>query len=221
MVHATTRDWHGGLHSSVQTRSIKKYPREFVSPPSEALQVIQINDTKYISTSEIELDNLDDTKNIHLNNLMSECFSEFEIINVEKNSVIPSKMKRLQWDILPKGKYPWNVSKVILEEATLKLNEKDKEVINHRMRIISNKIPDFLATGRGGFSGYFVYGFESKNIYILESVHLDNATYVFNSDWESLSKLTKNDIINSDISHERIIHNGKWSMMISRIIDAK
>ncbi|MDD1606697.1 MAG: hypothetical protein LUP96_08400, partial [Methylococcaceae bacterium] len=144
-----------------------------------------------------------------------------EIINTETGIIFGTKLKQLQWNILPKGEYPWKISKPIIDEAIKQIVEKDREVIEYRMQIISRKIPDFLATGRGGFSGYFVYGFESKRIYVLESIYLDNATYVFNSDWEELSQLTKSEIINSNLPHERIIHNEKWKVTIGRTIDGK
>ena len=98
------------------------------------------------------------------------------------------------------------------------LEEKDRKVIEYRMRVISQKEPDFLATGRAGFNGYFVYGFTNEDVYILESMEFDNATYVFNSEWEELSKLTKNQIINSDLPHQRIIHNRAWALSINRAI---
>ena len=98
------------------------------------------------------------------------------------------------------------------------LEEKDRKVIEYRMRVISQKEPDILATGRAGFNGYFVYGFTNEDVYILESMEFDNATYVFNSEWEELSKLTENQIINSDLTHQRIIHNRAWALSINRAI---
>tara|TARA_R110002167_G_scaffold243977_3_gene449615 strand:+ start:23560 stop:24468 length:909 start_codon:yes stop_codon:yes gene_type:complete len=218
MCYGTTRDWQGGSHSSIQTRTIEKYPREYIVAPSETLQVIEIDDLQYIATDELNLTNENEERNIHLCNLMLECFSEFEIFDISENEIVGPKLKRLQWDVLPKGKYPWSVSGQIIQSITGKLPKKDQEVIDHRMKIISRHNPDFLASGRGGFSGYFVYGFESKGKYVLESIHLDNATYVFESDWENVSQLTKNDIINSNIAHERVIHNKMWSGMLARAI---
>lgn len=219
MYYGTTRDWHGGLHSSTKTRTIQKYPREYVDAPSETIQVLEIDGKKYIASSPLNLSNPDEARNIHVCNLMLECFSEFEVFDIETNKVISPTLRRLQWDILPKGAYPWEKSKAIISETTKHLDEKDREVIEHRMKRISRHNPDFLATGRGGFSGYFVYGFETKGIYVLESIHLDNATYVFESDWEALSQLTKNEIINGNTIHNRIIHNGRWAFSIGQAIN--
>lgn len=218
MYYGTTRDWHGGIHSGTKTRTIQKYPREFISAPSEQLEIIEIDGVKYISSSQLNLSDNNESKNIHVCNLLLECFGEFEVIDTDSGQIIGPTLRRLQWDVLPKGQYPWAKSKEIIAAATTRLVEKDKKVIEYRMQRISRHNPDFLATGRGGFSGYFVYGFESKGIYVLESIHLDNATYVFRSDWEALSQLTKNEIINSNIPHQRIIHNNRWATTLGQTI---
>lgn len=221
MFYGASRDWHGGIHYGIKTRTMDKYPREYIPAPSEILEIIEINGRLHISSSELSLIESEEKRNIHVTNVMLECFSGFEIFDAEKNQIIGPKLKRLQWDVLPPGEYPWDKSKPIIHKATENLDEKDKEVIEYRMRVIAKRKPDFLATGRAGFSGYFVYGFKDKDIYVLESIHLDNATYIFNSEWESLSQLTKSEIINSTIPHQRIIHNGKWSVSVGRAIDHK
>ena len=218
MCYGTTTDWQGGTHSRVQSRTVKMYPREYIDAPSERIQVIDIDGLKYIATNELNLIDEDEERNIHLCNLMLECFSEFEIFDINSWEIVGPKLKILQWDVLPKGKYPWKVSSKIVKGLTELLPPKDQEVIEHRMKIISRHNPDFLASGRGGFSGYFVYGFETKGKNVLESNHLDNATYVFESDWENVSQLTKNEIINSDITHNRVIHNKMWAGALVRAL---
>lgn len=221
MFYGSTRDWHGGIHYGIKTRTMDKYPREYIPAPSETLEIIDIGGKSYISSSELNFIASDEKRNIHVTNIMLECFSEFEIFDTENSQIIGPKLKSLQWNVLPTGEYPWEKSKSIIHKATESLDANDKEVIEYRMRIISRRNPDFLATGRAGFSGYFVYGFKDKDIYVLESIHMDNATYIFNSNWEALSKLTKSEIINSTILHKRIIHNKKWGAEVGRAIDQK
>jgi len=217
MFHGSSRDWQGGIHSGIRTRTIDKYPREIISAPSETFGIITINGVSYLSTDELDL-SIDEARNIHITNVMLECFPEFEIFDIDKEEIVGPRLKRLQWDILPAGECPWNKAKPIILKRTEHLEEKDKKVIEHRMKVISRREPDFLATGRAGFSGYFVYGFKDQDVYVLESMELDNATYVFNSQWEAISKLTKSQIINSDLPHNRIIHNKKWNSAVGRAI---
>jgi len=221
MYYGASRDWHGGIHYGIKTRTVDKYPRDHIPAPSETLQIIELSGSRYVSTAELELTDDDKARNIHACNLMLECFSSFNIVNSDTSELIGPKLKRLQWEILPKGEYPWEKSKSIIQKATESLKEGDQKIIEHRMKILSRRNPDFLATGRGGFSGYFVYGFKDKNVYVLESIYLDNATYVFSSEWEELSQLTKREIIQGKLPHQRIVHNHKWNGAIGRAIDGK
>ena len=218
MFHGKHRDWQGNLTPKIFTKTIKKYPRELIPVPSQTLEIIAIKNKLFVSTSEIDLNSGDKILNLHIINLMLECFNEFEIFDVDLADIVSLKIRRLQWDILPPGEYPWEISRNLIYKITDQPNFIDKEVIEHRMKMISKRDPDFLAVGKAGFNGYFVYGFIKKDIYIFESVHLDNATYIFNSNWKDISTLSKNQIINSDISHKRIIHNKKWSIEVGRAI---
>lgn len=216
--HRTWKDWHGQEHSGIQTRYINMYPREYQPAEEETLHIIQINDDKYVSTDSLVVDTENESRNIHISNLMLECFGGFEIVDAKEGSIIGAKVKQLHWDILPPGEYPWARAKPLVGEVTKRLKDSEKGVVESRMQSITRYNPDFLATGRAGFSGYFIYGFATKGIYILESIHLDNATYVFGDDWERLSKLTKNQIINGDIEHQRIIHDNKWNREIRSLL---
>lgn len=104
------------------------------------------------------------------------------------------------------------------EKFTNSLSASDKAVIEMRLEPLSRYKPDFLATGRGGFNGYYVYGFTEKNVFVLESVHLFNATYIFENDWELFSQYTKNEIINGQMPHQRLIHDRKWEWKIRQVL---
>ncbi|EGQ9714606.1 hypothetical protein [Vibrio vulnificus] len=216
----SSRDWHGGIHYGIRTRTMQKYPREFVPAPSEAFYVSEINGELYLTTSVINLVEEDEVRNLHVCNLMLECFGEFEIYNSEKDALVGPKLKRVQWEILPRGEYPWSKSKSIIDAATRSIDKKEKEVVDYRMKTIAKFNPDFLATGQGGFSGYFVYGFEKIGVYVLESIYLDNATYVFDDDWEAFSQLTKSEIINGGLAKARIVHDRKWAVAIRNELNA-
>lgn len=215
MYYGTTRDWHGGYHSQTMTRSVKAYPREQSPVPAEQLYVIEHENKMYFASSPLELIESEDERNIHTCNMMLECFGGFGLMDLDEVKIVSPQLKRVQWDILPKGKYPWSFLKRVVEEKTTSISSADQEVIKYRLNILSKYEPDFVATGRGGFTGYFVFGFSNLGKYILESTLLGNATYVFDDDWERLSQLSKSEIINGE-KHERIIHSRKWRADLKR-----
>ncbi|QRX81824.1 hypothetical protein [Glaciimonas sp. PAMC28666] len=214
----TWKDWHGKEHSGIQYRTMDIYPREYVQAPSEFFLVLGHDRDMRICTREINMLVESEESVLHLANLMLECFGVFEIIDANTGVKIGTKLKNLQWEILPAGQYPWRKAGPIVANNTKSLDDSGKELIRYRMSTIAGFQPGFLAIGKGGFNAYFVYGFEDKGIYLLESGYLNNATYVFKQDWEKLSQLTKNEIINGELPHIRIIHDRHWLRNVGRTI---
>jgi hypothetical protein len=216
----TWLDWHGNSHSGIQYRSMDVYPREYIAAPSESLFVLGQGNDMRICTRAINMQTESQETTLHLANLMLECFGVFEVMDASTGIKIGTKLKHLQWEILPPGQYPWSKTGPIVANNTKLLDESGKELIRYRMGTIAGFQPGFLAIGKGGFNAYFVYGFEEKGIYLLESGYLNNATYVFKQNWEELSQLTKNEIINGDLPHTRIIHDRRWLQNVSKVIRA-
>ncbi len=73
--------------------------------------------------------------------------------------------------------------------------------------------------GRAGFDGYVIFGFPQKNLFVLENVHSDNATYVFEEDWAELSQMTKAQILSHDLHKDRLIHRRGWPAKVRRLLD--
>lgn len=211
------KDWHGQEHSGVQIRTMDVYPVDFVRPPMEHLFLNVIDGKEYIVTRRVEVDEPPAVL-VHLANLMLEFFQEFEIFDVERQRIAKVQARQLQWDLLPPGKYPWKSAEAIVRPYLAGLRASEQGVIEHRIREITRFEPDFFATGLGGYQGYFVFGFFKRGIYLLESSHLDNATYKFGEDWEVLSTLTKDEIINGDHDHQRFIHDKTWGRKIRQML---
>lgn len=213
--NSTTYDWHKQPHYGTKTRTALRIAREYIPAPSVFLTLANINGQPYVISPVIYINDKNKEYNLHVINLLLECFSEFELFDNSKTPLNTTKFRKIQWDILPRGVYPWSKVAGMILAGTASLEKDDAEIIKSRLSIINTYQPDFIGVGHGGFNGYFAFGFEKNNTYILESVYLDNATYIFHEKWEPLSKLTKNEIINSDIEHIRIIHDKKWKQAVS------
>ena len=88
-----------------------------------------------------------------------------------------------------------------------------------KCEFINSFQPDFRAYGKSGFKGYVIFGFTDRDIYVLESVYPNNATYVFGKNWGELSKLTKAEILNGNLQDVRIIHNNNWQQEIRDLLE--
>ena len=217
--YRTWKDWHGREHDGIQHRTMDVYQVDFVAPPSERLSLRLINGSDYIVSRSVSF-NENPEGILHLANLFLELFGEFELFDIDKQKITSIPTRQLHWEVLPPGKYPWAKAAGYVTPYLSRLTPSERGVIEFRMREVSKYEPDFLATGRGGYSGYFVYGFTKRSLYFLESCQLNNATYVFGDDWEQLSGLTKEEIINGDQKFDRIIHDRKWVGKVRSILKA-
>ncbi|WCP80865.1 hypothetical protein PQE20_02215 [Vibrio harveyi] len=214
----TWEDWGGNSHSRTIWFDRERNARSYDEAFSCYLTIISINGKQYISADDIIKIDANERLNLHICNLMLSCFGYFEVFDADLMEIKRSERKVLNWDILPPGEYPWNSKSSIKQLVSSKLSGQKKAKFERRTGFIEKLKPDFVASGRGGFNHYFIYGFEARNTFILESINDNNATYVFSDDWRELSQLTKAEIIQGDLAKNRIIHNASWETEVRKAV---
>lgn len=224
MVEWTYNQWAGRGETVEVTESTvvpyKRYPRTILPPPSIELTVTNGNNNELIIVSpEFQFNKENDKLIIHIINLFLEIFGECQVFDSNKNSIAIPRLIRLNWEVLPKGKMPWEQRKNQIKKFIDKVRGDNKKVVIKRLETINKYNPDFTAIGNAGFSGYIVHGFIDKDIYILESIYTNNATYIFGDNWESISKLTKAEILNSNLHKDRVIHAKDWYERMETILN--
>ena len=195
----------------------QRYHRDYFSPYSVYFTLITDDDKPYIVSDAIcyspeNLDKLLNTVNMLLG-LFGECTIDF----TEQKSDV--KRILVNWDILPKGECPWENIKDTLGNVVKGYTRTKVEMMLRNCEAIYMKNPDFVAYGRAGFKGYAVFGFTSKNLYILESALPHNATYVLQDDWESISQLSKAEILSHGLHKARVVHSETWQKNFDRIME--
>lgn len=154
------------------------------------------------------------TINIFLTN-----FKECEILTENFENLVPSKIIKLNWEVLPSGEYPWERMQDTLRKVSEKSSKTAKKMLIDKCKFINSFQPDFRAYGKSGFHGYVIFGFTNKDLYVLESVYPNNATYVFCKNWQELSKLTKAEILKENLQYVRIIHRDNWQIDIRNLLE--
>ena len=220
----TRKEWAG----RGETREVSDFvliPRERYSRTEYAPYSVELS-LKYgkegmlnVVTEPIEFCEQNEKKLINTINIFLTIFGECDILTDGYQKLIPTKVKRLNWEVLPKGRHPWERVKKNLEKICKHRGKTAKKLLFDKSEYIESFQPDFLAYGKSGFRGYVIFGFEEKNIYVLESVYPDNATYVFGQNWEYLSKLTKAEILNGKLQDARLIHNSNWKKDIDELLE--
>lgn len=208
-------DWHGQYHDGIAYERRKCYKREFIRPYEMELIIVEQKGAKYVISKEISKD-VNNLK--HIMNLLLEIFGEFEIVYNEEE-INYGEIKRLNWSILPRGKYPWEKLYPYIKNNLDNMQETKARIAKENIERITKYNPKFVAIGKSGFSGYIIYGFNKENKVILESMEINNATYVLNENWENISKLTKAEILKNNLHEKRIIHTKRWNAEIEKIIE--
>lgn len=213
------KEWGGREREEIRYRPYKRYPRTEYPPLGIELVIRLKTDGCKVAV----LDFISDIQNnqqriIDCINILVEIFGECHLLTEDLDSIIQGEIKRLNWRILPLGVRPWDK---LQEEVRPILEQQPKgtrEVIEKRLETINHFEPPFAAIGESGFTGYLIFGFPQKNMYVLESTYFGNATYILGVDWEHLSRLSKLDLLSQNLHKARIIHHQGWHAAITKLL---
>lgn len=215
-------DWNGDHHSRIVDIPYKRYPRKWIPSPEVKLSIVQAKGRKFVIAGEAIIKGVTSDENItHQINIMLEIFRQTEIFLENMRSYEIPKVIPLNWEVLPSGNMPWTQFKKHLTPILAKASTGKKVIITDRLETISKYKPDFHAIGKNGYRGYIIFGFTKLNLYIFESAEYGNATYVFEGDWEKISKMTKAEIINANLYTERFVHLEGWKKQIGELFRKK
>lgn len=208
------KDWRGNYHTV--DVPYDRYQRTPIPAPNVELTIVAgANNQKIIRSPKFTKGVTPDNQIKHVINFFLELFGECDTIQENLLPVFNVPITRLNWDLLPPGNYPWNILRNNIRQAIGNVGVNTRHLIESRIELISNHNPNFVAVGNAGFKGYIVFGFPNKPFFILESLHSGNATYVFGQDWELLSQMTKEQILNQNLHQYRFVHLAGWNNQIN------
>jgi hypothetical protein len=211
-------DWGGTSHSKVVYIPYQRYKRRIIPAPGEEVSLVNNTDVAVILSRKLTYSPSTQTEVKHVINLFLEIFGECQILRENLIPIVKAPTQRLNWNVLPPGRYPWEKAKEVVKNYTQNLSANKTAIIKNRLITITNHEPDFIAIGSAGFDGYWVLGFSKKNLYLLESLRFGNATYVLNQDWQAISQMTKAEIIAGELCEARIIHKEGWTVNINNLL---
>ena len=207
--------WHNTFH--LVTLHYMSYPRQHVAGYEMELSLMHKEDKRFIISPELIHVAADTDRNKHALNLFLELFGGFDFMNEDMESVFREiRVKRVNWTLLPIGEYPFERLK---REGYLPNTNKTESAYRNTDSVIRRYNPTDCVIGNGGFRGYVAFLFPGRNLTVLEHFEKGNATYVFDMNWEELSRKTKAEILYGNLAIARIIHTDNWEMSISRLFD--
>lgn len=223
MIEWTYKQWAGRGETKEVTDSTSvsyyRYQRQIIPPTSIEFTIVNSGNSKMLVSPIFVMDDKNSNEIIAAVNVILEIFGECYIFDSDNIPMELPEVIKLNWELLPRGKFPWETQKARIESYLEKAKGKNRSVVEKRAETINQYSPDFVAVGSGGFSRYMVYGFKKLKMYILESVEVNNATYILKNDWETISQLTKAEILNNNLHKSRIIHNKNWYKNLNELFN--
>lgn len=226
MIQWARIEWHGRDREEItdfRDRTYNRYPRTHLPPFAIEITVAQQpGGALLVTTPVITYTEKNRERLLHTINLLLEVFGECEILDADLDPVLRGDFKRLHWEILPQGRMPWPQVQMHLERVLTGRVKGGRAVTWKRISIVEQMGPDFRAAGRAGFAGYLVFGFTDIGLYVLESTRLGNATYIFSTEWERLSQLSKGEVLAGSLEEARIIHRAdSWEHDLQAFIGSR
>lgn len=213
-------DWGGYEHSGWSYIPYKRYPRSFIEPKGIEFTLTELaTGQKIIVANKIfekyQLAEKDLTSITFIINLLIEATGSAEIYQLDEITGLPvRKVKTINWGILPAGERIWNFVKHRMNQVS----KSERHMIKERFEFLESYYPTEIYRGEGSYTGYVVFYYKEKGLYMFDSIMYGKATYVFDVDWEKVSHLTKKQIIDNHIAKERIIHSPSWKRKIERLL---
>ena len=201
----------------------QRYPRT-VAPPYAVELVMKetIDKNIIVIAGPFTLADHDEEQAKNTLNMFIELFDECVILQSDLTVWKKVPVKKLNWDLLPPGKNPWGSAKTKLDKVIRKIEKGKQPVITQRFEAIGEHEPEYVAIGLGGFDGYVAFGFPSAGLCLLESKSVNNATYVLDEGaWETISSLSKAEILNAKMHQMRLIHRVNWFRELHLLLSAK
>lgn len=199
----------------------RRYPRTFVPPYSVEMEIKVREDGKlFVVAGSFNKDDAYTVSATNTANMLRETIGAFEVLDKDLSSWVSTPIRRLNWQLLPPGKNPFESAVPALEMMVARAPAGNQGVLRARLSAVGSKKPDFVAIGMGGFDGYTVFGFVKHKFCVLESPQVNNATYVLPMEsWEAVSQMSKAEILNANAHKARIIHTRSWFDALDSILD--
>lgn len=203
-------------------RKYMKWQTEHIPAPSFKISVISKDELSYVVVNHEFIKGIGENKEaLFATNLILELFRRADFFTEDMTAYqVPSHPIRIvDWVFLPQGdKIPWKKRLEMYKPYVERAKETKKAVFLDRFGTILQYNPDAEARGTRGFQGYVVFSFEKLGIHVFESMHSGNATYVVSGDWESVSQLSKSQIIQNSLHEYRLIHHNTWKEKINDLL---
>jgi hypothetical protein len=228
-----TRDisnWAPNWHSSgyhLVSRTIEAWPVEHHSAKLLTISAGVLNLPTQDATSirfrvdqPLHRDDPDFERDLAFNlRLLREAVGDAHVHSADFTDDDFANIQRVDWELLPAGT---GEDQVLKRLATRKgITEEKLNVAAERLRVLDRLNHDGYIVGAGKFARYFGAKFGTQLV-VLENLDYGNALYAFEENWDSLTQLSRTELIKRrDPGIHRIPHTRGWQSVVRQLLRKK
>ena len=214
-------DWNGSGHHLV-SRTIEAWPLQYHRARLNAISTTVLEQLRDGALIRFRVDQPlsrdSDTFAIDLKfnmRLLREAVGAANVYDADLSDEEFAKIQMVDWELLEPG----STDRVLSKLATRRgVSAERMHVAGERLRTLDWLGHDGFIVGTGRFSNYFGAKF-GQRLVALENLEYGNALYVFEENWEGLSKLSRTELIRRrDPQVHRIPHLPGWQSAIRKLL---
>lgn len=127
-------------------------------------------------------------------------------------------VQQVPWQLLPPGEHPFPA--ILRHFEALQAGNPTLSFDRSRIERLSGLGPSSVYIGRGELDRYVVFAFHEREWAVLDCPIVGNAAYLLPySQWESLSRHTKAELLKGHSSIRRVVHRGDWFGRIAALLE--
>jgi hypothetical protein len=214
-------NWNGNGYHLV-SRSVEAWPLQYHRPRLNTVSVTALEQLRDGALIRVRVDQPmsrhSESFAVDLNfnlRLLKEAVGTSQVYSADMSNEDFAKIQHVDWELLPPG----SADRVVAHLAKRPGVSKERMyVAGERIRTLDRLGHDGFIVGTGRFSNYFGVKF-GERLVALENLEYGNALYVFEENWEGLSKLSRSELIRRrDPQVHRIPHLPGWQSVIRKLI---
>jgi hypothetical protein len=219
-------DYSKGSHEICHDREV--YQRSFIAPKNLEIKIellgqeMRGGEDVYVFKFSINelLDAESDTfeDELHYNaNLLQANVGSVDVFASTATREDYLRTVYIGWEILPPGTRDETISRIIGTRTGVTAEQRGR--IEQRYRVFERLKPQSIIRGTSGFQRYFGAKF-ADDLVVFENLDYGNALYVMNEDWETLSRMSRLDLLKGDgKGFTRIVHTSGWEAKLERLVE--
>lgn len=214
-------NWNGSGHHlvsrSVEAWPVDHHPARMLTLSATILEPLRDGAiVRFRIDQPLDRKDADFAENLQFNlRLLREAVGRSQVYSADMSDEEFANLQSVDWELVPPG----SVDCVLARLArTRTATAEQLEVASGRLKVLERLDHDGFIVGHGKFARYFGARFGEK-LLVLENLEYGNAMYVFEENWEELTKLSRTELIKRrDPGVHRLPHLPGWQSAIRKLL---